>query len=591
MAGTPRFTLDPSYTEGLSCPICGQDTLQVRHLERYPDFVNCSTCESAFVAEDDGERVMYGKIPANYPSTSKFALNEWVWPEAIERRARSERSDAPPASPAPPPEPAPAPTPPAETSPPSTAQPPGPPEAPAPAEEAAGEGDLVDDLWPSGGPTPLDQELAPAPEPSEPQVTPIPAPGEPERPSGAPVEEPAWPYEEGRPATAGGGEEVSDHAADEDAEELLSALRAAEQESARSGATAIEELPESEPELPGDWIPDPGLEPAEESGMDPFDWEPDSDAESEEAAEEEEYPEWLSLADEIDDMVGPPEADQPELLDQDQPPATGATPPMDAEVEQELAAAYWAGTAAGPTASATESEMEGDTAPRPAAAAADGETAPTQAAGEAAAPAPTPAYEPEPGQRFRVVLKGVQVRFPRRHCAHCYRSPALKHIAVLANMSRGTMPQRELTSLRLPVCDSCQARATAVSEEAQTARLQAHMLGALVALTLVVCSLVFRITDFQNGVIGDIVALVVIAALGYGVPMVLMMLRATRFPKPADAQYVESTLRVPGDTEGMETAFEWRNRRYAVDFLEANQPIAVSEVTKVPERSPAPPEE
>lgn len=594
MAGTPRFTLDQSYIEGLSCPICGQDALQVRRLERYPDFVNCGNCESAFVAEDDGERVMYGKIPASYPSTIKFALNEWVWPEAIERKARTERTEPTPGPPplqqAPPEPPGPPPSP----------EPVEPPRPPAPAEEPTAEQDPMEDLWPSGGTTPLDEELAPPEGPTDAQVTPIPSPQEP-RGSAEPfemdselepsAEEPAWPYESQGPTGWEAGEAQAETDADQEAEELLSALRAAEEDAARRSDSAAE-VPEAiEPELPGDWIPDPGLEPAEQSIKDPFDWDPDAEPDAEEPDDEGEFPEWLSLADEIDEMVSPPEGEEAEPLAEDQPSEPGQTPALDPEVEQELAAAYWAGTAGGPGAAEGSSETEGETAPRQAAA--EGETAPTQAAaqGEAAAPAPTPAYEPEPGERYRVVLKGVQVRFPRRHCAHCYRSPAMKHIAVLANMSRGTMPQRELTSLRLPVCESCQARANAVSEKAQTARLQAHMLGALVALTLVVCSLVFRITDFQDGVIGDIVALIVLAALGYGVPMVLMMLRATRFPKPADALFVESTLRVPGDTEGMETAFEWRNRRYAVDFLEANQPIAVSEVTKVPERAPAPVDE
>jgi hypothetical protein len=55
-------------------------------------------------------------------------------------------------------------------------------------------------------------------------------------------------------------------------------------------------------------------------------------------------------------------------------------------------------------------------------------------------------------------------------------------------------------------------------------------------------------------------------------------------PKPPDSEYVKSTLRVPGDTEGTETAFEWRNQDYARRFLLANTKVAVSEVTRMREQ-------
>jgi hypothetical protein len=94
MASTPRRSIDPAYLQDMSCPICGQDTLQLKSMEHYPDYITCSRCESQFVLEDDGDRVMYGKIPASYPRTSRFALQQWVWPEAIARRATEERPAA-----------------------------------------------------------------------------------------------------------------------------------------------------------------------------------------------------------------------------------------------------------------------------------------------------------------------------------------------------------------------------------------------------------------------------------------------------------------------------------------------------------------
>lgn len=624
MAGTPKPTLEPGYTQGRLCPVCGQAGLQVRHMERYPDFVTCTNCESAFVVEEDGERVMYGKLPVNYPDTRQFALNEWAWPEAIERRAQAERPPAagpaatPSAAPATPPEPEPTTfpppaelepaIPPERETPPAvetqTSEPVGvPPEAP-PTSEAPEPAQSVT-------PIPADEALPASSGPfSGPEPAEIPPFEEPEHPSE--IDEFQAPQEEidaaqaplghtGEPGTlsepdafqppqeeagvpTGVFDDLDDHTGADDADDLLSALWATDERAASPPAES-EEQPAPEPASPGtpplpdDWIPMDDLEDAPSPGADPFDQDVPI-----EPKEDEEYPEWLSLADEIDEMVSPFEVDQE--ADQaepegEQPPETQSAFQTDQEsvTEDQLAQAYWAGPegAAEPEAETPAQRL-------------DEVAAAAVAAVDHGSAAPSPSFEPEPGKRHRVVLKGVQIRFPRRHCSHCFRSPAMKYISVLANLQRSMSPQREMTTLRIPVCDSCHARANAVSEEAQTARFQAHMLGALVALTLVVCSLVFRITDFQNGVLADIVALIVIAGLGYGIPMVVMMLRASQFPKPADSQFVETTLRVPGDTEGMETAFEWRSRMYAKEFLEANQPIAVSEVIKVEDREMIQPE-
>ncbi len=91
MAGVPRISVEDAFISGLSCAVCGQSDLYVQHLPSYPDFVTCRTCGAAFVVEDTGERVMYGKVPDGYPDTSEFALRQWVWLEAVERRAAAER--------------------------------------------------------------------------------------------------------------------------------------------------------------------------------------------------------------------------------------------------------------------------------------------------------------------------------------------------------------------------------------------------------------------------------------------------------------------------------------------------------------------
>jgi len=91
MAGIPKKTVEDNYTKGLTCAICGRAELFVQHLPDYPDFVTCRNCNAAFVVEDAGERVMYGKIPESYPETTGFALRQWVWLEAVDRKARAER--------------------------------------------------------------------------------------------------------------------------------------------------------------------------------------------------------------------------------------------------------------------------------------------------------------------------------------------------------------------------------------------------------------------------------------------------------------------------------------------------------------------
>jgi hypothetical protein len=91
MTPKPLFSLDDAFAAGMPCGICGELAIKVVHIEKLPDYVACSSCGSAFVVEDDGHRIMYGKIPSNFPDTRKFALKEWLWPEAVNTLAESER--------------------------------------------------------------------------------------------------------------------------------------------------------------------------------------------------------------------------------------------------------------------------------------------------------------------------------------------------------------------------------------------------------------------------------------------------------------------------------------------------------------------
>jgi hypothetical protein len=95
MAGIPALTIDDTFVDGMACPICAAMELSVSHIANFPDYVTCGQCASAFVVEDTGERVMYGRIPPEYPRAVEFALKQWVWLEAVSRRAAEDRPEAP----------------------------------------------------------------------------------------------------------------------------------------------------------------------------------------------------------------------------------------------------------------------------------------------------------------------------------------------------------------------------------------------------------------------------------------------------------------------------------------------------------------
>lgn len=99
----PRLTLSDDYAQDVKCAICGNSSLSVVHLDRFPDYVSCGQCASAFVVELDGSRVMYGNIASDYPYTSRFALREWATLEAVRSFASQEHpiteADTPPGEP------------------------------------------------------------------------------------------------------------------------------------------------------------------------------------------------------------------------------------------------------------------------------------------------------------------------------------------------------------------------------------------------------------------------------------------------------------------------------------------------------------
>src|SRR3970040_2311443 len=88
----PRQTVEADFAVKRACAICGVASLTVIHLERLPDHIKCSNCGSAFVLSEGANLVMYGSIPAHYPSTRGYALKRWVALAAVPVKASAERT-------------------------------------------------------------------------------------------------------------------------------------------------------------------------------------------------------------------------------------------------------------------------------------------------------------------------------------------------------------------------------------------------------------------------------------------------------------------------------------------------------------------
>jgi len=193
--------------------------------------------------------------------------------------------------------------------------------------------------------------------------------------------------------------------------------------------------------------------------------------------------------------------------------------------------------------------------------------------------------DPPPGQRYRVVLLGDRVIFPGGDCAHCGRTPVKGRLAVYGTLPNGQkVGQRKVTSFNVPLCAECRDRAALRTEEASNARLQAHLISAIVGMGLVVLSLVIGLIDPRNLAAADFMILAILFIVGYAGPVTILLNRAGNYPPPPDAVYVRTTLLVPSETQGLETAFEWRSEEYAQRFFEANQANAIGRLTAVKDR-------
>jgi hypothetical protein len=189
------------------------------------------------------------------------------------------------------------------------------------------------------------------------------------------------------------------------------------------------------------------------------------------------------------------------------------------------------------------------------------------------------------GHRFRVVLHGSDVNIPESICAHCSQTPVRGRLAKVGSLPQGhEVGQREATTFNIPLCADCHKRAAERSEAERNARLQAHLISALIALVAMVAALALGLNPLEEGPLG-ILILVMLGVLGYALPAIVLLNRFGPHPISEDAAYVRSTLFIPSETQGLETAFEWRNETYAERFHQANHEATVGQIAKVKDRT------
>jgi len=594
MASTPKPTLDDGLIDGLLCAICGEDALHVVHMENLPDYVGCESCKSAFLSEDGGERVFYGQIGEAYPLTERFALKQWVWLEAVENRAREERS-----------------TPEQET--PTYAEP------------------QLEEI------IPLETEIeSPVPPISETAADILEVPESVDF-----LEERLGELDLGLGAAA--IPDMSDSVQDspdkisEETDDLASYFRSITTDEAIDLEPSLPEERES-PLTAGTWG-EIGLEPADEQALPEI-----ADAQSEESfrepgatwdqplkreipeADEIPLPDWAQPADDsvepslegyaqeietpIDNLLSPEEPEQdflsglrqsagvplesepiPDLHISEVPLESQPIfpPQVDPEAvesagEPESFASRIASLSQIPPTDLepiekAPSKME---APPQELDAVDAEVVPEE-------DVVILDTDPLPGHRHRVVIRGEKAVFPGGDCAHCGRTPVKGHLAVVGSLPDGqNITQRKTATFKIPLCSACRKRAAQLSEEAKEARLQAHLLSGIGGMLLVVGALALGIIKPADLQLFDIFILAILLIVGYTGPALFLLGRVGKYPPPASAAYVRSTLLVPRETQGLETAFEWRNAEYAERFFEANEAHTLGKLSKIKDRA-APP--
>jgi hypothetical protein len=192
--------------------------------------------------------------------------------------------------------------------------------------------------------------------------------------------------------------------------------------------------------------------------------------------------------------------------------------------------------------------------------------------------------EPSPEERHGVLVRGDRVRMPIASCAHCQKSPAPDRLPIAGSLPQaGSKAGRRKTYFQVPLCVECSLRAGKMSPEQRNARVMAVLVGALVGLVGVVAVLALGIIPFAES---PLVGLLILGGIWFAAFVVtggFMLARASRAPRSPDAMFVRTTLRVVPDPAEPQTRFEWRNRRTAQAFYEANAGAAVAPPTPVSE--------
>jgi len=181
--------------------------------------------------------------------------------------------------------------------------------------------------------------------------------------------------------------------------------------------------------------------------------------------------------------------------------------------------------------------------------------------------------EPDPGQRFSVLVSAQPPTFPTDLCAHCLRQPADRGLVVIASD-----PAR--THYQIPLCRLCNERVKARSEEDKNSRLAVHLGSIAIGMILMVTALALDIVDVRQTPLAAVLVLGALGLIGYTFPAWLLLGRLSRLPPSADSAYLRSTLQVRPGLEGENTGFLWRSRGYAERFAAAN---GAGDVTRVSE--------
>jgi hypothetical protein len=191
--------------------------------------------------------------------------------------------------------------------------------------------------------------------------------------------------------------------------------------------------------------------------------------------------------------------------------------------------------------------------------------------------------EPDSGKRYRVTVRGDQLKHPKNLCAHCLGQP-YKEFAIPGSLPDVKNPgKRRRFAFDLPLCRDCMQRTKSVSEEEKNARLLAKLVSGLIALISMVALLAMGLVKLDQYPLAGIFFLLSFAALSYTVPSLLLHNRANRYPPPEDAAFVLTTLLIEAAGEG-ETKFEWRNPQYAQLFQQVNYGSVVGEIELIEDR-------